>query len=35
LNCDLRRYVFSDFNTLQTHQVYAGRNEGLNEVFVY
>jgi hypothetical protein len=33
LNCDLRRYVFSDFNTLQTQQVYAGTSEGFNEVW--
>ena len=33
LNCDLRRYVFSDFNKLQTQQVYAGTNEGFNEIW--
>ena len=33
LNCDLRRYVFSDFNQLQNQQVYAGTNEGFNEVW--
>jgi len=33
LNCDLRRYIFSDFNNLQTQQVYAGTNEGFNEVW--
>ena len=33
LNCDLRRYVFNDFNTLQPQQVYAGTNEGFNEVW--
>jgi hypothetical protein len=33
LNCDLRRYVFSDFNQLQNEQVYAGTNEGFNEVW--
>jgi hypothetical protein len=33
LNCDLRRYVFGDFNTLQTQQVYAGTNEGFNEIW--
>jgi hypothetical protein len=33
LNCDLRRYVFSDFNVLQSQQVYAGTNEGFNEVW--
>ena len=33
LNCDLRRYVFQDFNTSQSSQVYAGTNEGFNEVW--
>jgi hypothetical protein len=33
LNCDLRRYIFSDFNVLQTEQVYAGTNEGFNEIW--
>ena len=33
LNCDLRRYVFQDFNTLQSQQVYAGTNEQFNEVW--
>ena len=33
LNCDLRRYIFNDFNTLQTEQVYAGTNEGFNEIW--
>jgi hypothetical protein len=33
LNCDLRRHVFSDFNSLQSQQVYAGTNEGFNEVW--
>ena len=33
LNCDLRRYVFQDFNTLQPQQVYAGTNEQFNEVW--
>lgn len=33
LNCDLRRHVFSDFNRLQAQQVYAGTNEGFNEVW--
>jgi len=33
LNCDLRRYVFSDFNKLQPQQVYAGTNEGFNEIW--
>jgi hypothetical protein len=33
LNCDVRRYVFSDFNQSQATQVYAGTNEGFNEVW--
>jgi hypothetical protein len=33
LNCDLRRHVFSDFNPLQSQQVYCGTNEGFNEVW--
>lgn len=33
LNCDLRRHVFSDFNAFQAEQVYAGTNEGFNEVW--
>jgi hypothetical protein len=33
LNCDVRRYVFSDFNQSQSAQVFAGTNEGFNEVW--
>ena len=33
LNCDLRRYIFSNFNVLQAQQVYAGTNEGFNEIW--
>lgn len=33
LNCDLRRYVFEDFNQNQSAQVFAGTNEGFNEVW--
>jgi len=33
LNCDLRRYVFQDFNQSQAAQVFAGTNEGFNEVW--
>ena len=33
LNCDLRRYVFQDFNQAQAAQVVAGTNEGFNEVW--
>ena len=33
MNCDLRRYVFEDFNNLQYEQVYAGTNEQFNEVW--
>lgn len=33
LPCDLRRYVFNDFNFEQRNQVFAGTNEGYNEVW--
>ena len=33
LNCDLRRYVFSDLNQQQAAQVFCGTNEGFNEVW--
>jgi hypothetical protein len=33
LNCDLRRYIFQDFNVLQNQQVYASTNEGFNEIW--
>jgi hypothetical protein len=33
LPCDLRRYVFQDFNQTQAQQVFAGTNEGFNEVW--
>jgi hypothetical protein len=33
LNCDLRRYVFSDINQEQALQVFSGTNEGFNEVW--
>ena len=33
LNCDLRRYIFTDFNFDQSAQVFAGLNEGFNEVW--
>jgi hypothetical protein len=33
LNCDLRRYIFNDFNQLQNQQVFCGTNEGFNEVW--
>ena len=33
LNCDLRRYVFGDLNQTQAQQVFAGTNEGFNEVW--
>ena len=33
LNCDLRRFVFSDLNQNQGLQVFAGTNEGFNEVW--
>lgn len=33
LPCDLRRYVFNDFNYEQQGQVFAGTNEGYNEIW--
>jgi hypothetical protein len=33
LNCDLRRHVFQDLNQDQSLQVFAGTNEGFNEVW--
>jgi hypothetical protein len=33
LNCDLRRYIFQDFNSEQSQQVYASTNEGFNEIW--
>jgi len=33
LNCDLRRYIFSDFNQNQNQQVFCGTNEGFNEIW--
>jgi hypothetical protein len=33
LPCDLRQYVFSDINHTQPYQVFAGTNEGFNEVW--
>jgi hypothetical protein len=31
--CDLRRFIFNDFNTAQSAQVFSGTNEGFNEVW--
>ena len=33
LNCDLRKYIFNDINLFQNQQVFAGTNEGFNEVW--
>jgi hypothetical protein len=33
LRCDLRQYIFSDINQDQPYQVFAGTNEGFNEVW--
>jgi hypothetical protein len=33
LPCDLRRHIFNDFNQGQAQQVFAGTNEGFNEVW--
>lgn len=33
LNCDVRRYVFNDFNQAQRSQVYCSTSDGFNEVW--
>ena len=33
LRCDLRQYIFQDINLLQAEQIFAGTNEGFNEVW--
>jgi hypothetical protein len=33
LRCDLKQYIFNDFNSSQYEQVFAGTNEGFNEVW--
>jgi hypothetical protein len=33
MRCDLRQYIFSDINYNQSQQVFAGTNEGFNEVW--
>jgi hypothetical protein len=33
LNCDLRKFVFSDLNLGQIQQIFSGTNEGFNEVW--
>lgn len=33
LRCDLRQFIFSDINQSQSQQVFAGTNEGFNEVW--
>lgn len=33
LRCDLRQYIFNDFNAAQAEQVCCGTNEGFNEVW--
>ena len=33
LSCDLRQYIFSDINLSQNFQVFAGTNEGFNEIW--
>ena len=33
LNCDLRRYIFNDINLYQNYQIFAGTNEGFNEIW--
>jgi hypothetical protein len=33
LRCDLRQYIFNDINQFQYDQIFAGTNEGFNEVW--
>lgn len=33
MRCDLRQYIFQDLNKQQTAQIFAGTNEGFNEVW--
>ena len=33
LRCDLRQYIYSDINLLQSQQVFSGTNEGFNEIW--
>lgn len=33
LRCDLRQYIFNDINEQQASQIFAGTNEGFNEVW--
>jgi hypothetical protein len=33
LDCDLRKFVYQDINLAQNYQVFAGTNEGFNEVW--
>jgi len=33
LNCDLRKYIYQDINLSQADQIFAGTNEGFNEVW--
>jgi hypothetical protein len=33
LRCDLRQYIFNDFNATQQYQIFAGTSEGFNEVW--
>lgn len=35
LRCDLRQYIFSDISLNQGYQVFAGTNDGFNEVWWY
>ena len=33
LNCDLRRFIFSNINKSQNEQIFGGTNEGFNEIW--
>ena len=35
LRCDLRQYIYNDINLSQSKQIFAGTNEGFNEVWFF
>lgn len=35
MQCDLRKYIYDDINTNESFQIFAGTNEGFNEVWWY
>ncbi|MCF1536059.1 hypothetical protein, partial [Escherichia coli] len=35
MQCDLRKYIYDDINLNESLQIFAGTNEGFNEVWWY